>query len=107
MLIPNNLPGIVGPARSIVTSASLLRRAVRPPTRKSGFAYLADRGDRFCRKGVGIPRRTARPIVFFFLCYSWQEMKTQLAFDEALVWLGIKLRPVITESMRQTKAELK
>lgn len=73
MLIPNNLPGIVGPARSIITSASLLRRAVRPPTRKSEFAYLVDRGDRFCRKGVGIPRRSARfegGLSFFILSYS-------------------------------------
>lgn len=60
MLIPNNLPGIVGSARSIITSASLLRRAVHPPTRKSDFAYLVDRGDRFCRKGVGIPPYCAR-----------------------------------------------
>lgn len=58
MLIPNNLPGIVGSARSIITSASLLRRAVRPPTCKSEFAYLTDREDRFCRKGVGILRCT-------------------------------------------------
>lgn len=64
MLIPNNLPGIVGSARSIITSASLLRRAVRPPTRKSEFAYLADSRDRSCRKGVGIPRCAA--FRFFF-----------------------------------------
>jgi len=53
MSIPNNLPGIVGLARSIITSASLLRRAVRPPTCKSEFAYLTDREDRFSSEGRG------------------------------------------------------
>lgn len=73
MLIPNNLPGIVRSARSIITSASLLRRAVRPPTCKSEFAYLTDRKDRFCRKGVGTHRVALyrrRPFDFFPLSYS-------------------------------------
>jgi len=71
--IPNNMPCIVGSARSIITSASLLRRAVRPSTCKSEFAYLTDREDRFCRKGVGIRRCTVphtvrrRPFNFFSL----------------------------------------
>lgn len=92
MLIPNNLPGIVRSARSIITSASLLRRAVRPPTCKSEFAYLTDRKDRFCRKGVGTyPRCTVSQfedgLSVFYLSYSWQEMKTQLAVDEAFAYV--------------------
>lgn len=76
MPIPNNVPSIVGFARSIITSASLLQRAVRPSTCKSEFAYLTDREDRFCRKGVGIPRCTVphtvrrRPFNFFSLLFQ-------------------------------------